>query len=302
MSERELQMSGVVETPQSTPVTAGQRLRTAREAAGLHVAALAGALKVPVHKLEALEADDYAAFPDTVFMRALASSICRTLGLDAQPILDQLPRSVAKGFDAQRMHLNAPIKARSGKGGGMSAGGGGLSRKAIGSVVLLLLAAAIVYFLPNGLLDGDGAEDSAPTTLSLPVDPGAQPAAVAAWGGPAAALPTAPLAQSPVANEPAPTAVAVPAPVAEQPAVADGTGALLAFSATATSWIQVKDARGAVILEKTLKAGESVQASADLPVSVVVGSADRTNLLVRGQAFDLAAVARNNVARFEVKQ
>ena len=34
----------------------------------MHIAALAVALKVPVSKLEALEADNYAVLPDTVFV------------------------------------------------------------------------------------------------------------------------------------------------------------------------------------------------------------------------------------------
>ncbi|MEG2629240.1 MAG: helix-turn-helix domain-containing protein, partial [Comamonas sp.] len=152
-------MSGVLETQQSEAparASAGQQLRSAREAAGLHVAALAGALKVPVHKLEALEADNYAAFPDTVFMRALASSICRSLGMDAQPVLDQLPRNAPQGLNPQRTHLNAPIKERAGKsGGGMTAGNSGVSTKAVAAVAVLLIGAAAVYFLPSGILDRD---------------------------------------------------------------------------------------------------------------------------------------------------
>ncbi|MBU7575138.1 MAG: helix-turn-helix domain-containing protein, partial [Hydrogenophaga sp.] len=54
-------------------------LRAAREAAGLHIAALAAALKVPVKKLEALEAGRYSELPDLTFARALASSACRHL-------------------------------------------------------------------------------------------------------------------------------------------------------------------------------------------------------------------------------
>jgi len=314
MSERELPVSGVLETQggAGASATAGQLLRQAREAAGLHVAALAGALKVPVHKLEALEADDYAAFSDHVFMRGVASSICRTLGLDPQPVLDKLPRSTHKGFDAQRVHLNAPIKARAGRNAGMTAGGG-VSRKAIGAVIVLLAAAAAVYFLPSGMFDRDSAGDGTPTTVSQPVQavPAAPVPAAPAFDAPAAALPAAPLSDTPAAaalpvtpvdapaSAPLPAAAGVPA-AAETPALPGQ--APLAFSATATSWVQVKDARGAVVLSKTLNAGESAQISAQLPVQVVVGRVDATTLQVRGQAFDLAAAAQGrNVARFEVK-
>ncbi len=296
MSERELQMSGVLETQQAAQgnqVTAGQLLRQAREAAGLHVAALASSLKVPVYKLEALEADDLAAFPDTVFMRALASSICRSLRLDAGPILDKLPRSEQKGFGAQRMHLNEPIKARAGKsGGGMTANSSSVSRKALGSVAALLLAAGIVYFMPHGAMD-EAVQGQASAPVAVEVSPSALPQA-------AALLPAAQL----VPAEPLPAVepqAAVAASVETPAAGADTAAALLAFSATATSWVQVKDARGAVVLQKNLNAGESEQVSATLPVSVVVGRPDVTTLQVRGQAFDLPAVARGNAARFEVK-
>lgn len=306
MSERELQMSGVLETQQSEAparASAGQQLRSAREAAGLHVAALAGALKVPVHKLEALEADNYAAFPDTVFMRALASSICRSLGMDAQPVLDQLPRNAPQGLNPQRTHLNAPIKERAGKsGGGMTASNSGVSTKAVAAVAVLLIGAAAVYFLPSGILDRDDSGQDAPATVSQPVDAAAvqTPVAPAVIDTPAAALPAEPAAAAPAA---APVAAETPAPTAP----AAGAPLLpgqqsLVFNASAPSWVQVKDARGAVVLSKNLAAGESAQVAAQLPVQVVVGRVAVTTLQVGGQAFDLAAAAQGkDVARFEVK-
>ena len=46
-------------------------------------------LKVPVRKLEALEDDRYDLLPDACSSRALASSVCRTLKIDPQPVLDR---------------------------------------------------------------------------------------------------------------------------------------------------------------------------------------------------------------------
>src|SRR3954447_23167119 len=91
--------------------SAGTLLRQAREAAGLHVASLAVSLKVPVRKLEALEQDRYDQLTDAVFARALASSVCRTLKIDAQPVLDRLPQSHAPRLVADRQGLNAPFRA-----------------------------------------------------------------------------------------------------------------------------------------------------------------------------------------------
>ena len=72
-------MTDHVDPSASVPVTEslanGHTLLTqAREAAGLPLDALSMALKVPVKRLEQLEAGDYAAMPDMTFARALAMS------------------------------------------------------------------------------------------------------------------------------------------------------------------------------------------------------------------------------------
>ena len=76
---------------------------------------------------------------------------------------------------------------------------------------------------------------------------------------------------------------------------------VVVFQPRGETWVEVKDANGVVALRKTLAAGETASASGALPLSVVVGRADSTVVEVRGKAFDLAPVSRDNVARFEVK-
>ena len=67
------------------------------------------------------------------------------------------------------------------------------------------------------------------------------------------------------------------------------------------AWVEVVDAAGVVQVRRNMAAGETVGVSGSLPLMVVVGRSDTTQVLVRGQAFDLLSVARDNVARFEVK-
>ena len=88
-----------------------------------------------------------------------------------------------------------------------------------------------------------------------------------------------------------------PVSVAAVPSV----NSVLSFSATGSSWIKVTDANGQVTFQKTLNAGETASAGGVPPLSVVVGKADVTQVQVRGKAFDLQSLARDNVARFEVK-
>ena len=52
--------------------SAGRLLREAREKQGLHIAALAAAIKVSPKKLELLESDRFDELPDATFTRALA--------------------------------------------------------------------------------------------------------------------------------------------------------------------------------------------------------------------------------------
>ena len=58
--------------PTSDDASAGAMLRAAREQQGLHIAALAAAIKVTPRKLDALEHDRWDELPDATFTRALA--------------------------------------------------------------------------------------------------------------------------------------------------------------------------------------------------------------------------------------
>ena len=286
--------------------SAGALLRQARQSAGMDIAVLASALKVPVNKLQALENDDFAVLPDAVFARALASSVCRTLKVDPAPVLGQLPQGQAPRLVGDKDGLNAKFKDPQDKAPPLRLPAA--SRGVSLTVLVLLAAAAAVYFLPSGMLEFDLARAPAPA----PAPAQAVVEASQENGSVSEAVPgaeSAVSAQSPASDVPAaaPTA-AVPAAavpmVAASVASAAGTAvasALLEFRATAESWVQVRDAAGAVVFERTLKAGESAQAPGKPPLSVVVGKVNATEVMVRGAPFDLSTVARENVARFEVK-
>ena len=89
--------------------------------------------------------------------------------------------------------------------------------------------------------------------------------------------------------------------LASAPASAS-TSPLLVFKARGLTWVAVSDAKGVTLLRKTLAAGESASATGGaLPLWVVVGRADHTDVEVRGQAFKLEPSASDNVARFKVQ-
>lgn len=284
-------------------ISSGALLRDAREAAGVHVAALAVALKVPVNKLQALEADDFAALPDAVFARALAASVCRTLRLDPAPVLALMPKNTAPSFSAASPGINASFKDGSEKARRNPLFAQAMRPVGLAVIVLLLGALALV-FLPRG---GDFSASATHTTGSALQEPEAKPGVVLA--PPAVVAPESAAVSSPepltsralgssgaVAEAPA---TADPVEVASVPAVAPAD--LLEFRAHSDSWVQVRDAAGTVVLQRTLAKGDSASATGTLPLTVVVGRADATDVFVRGSPFALARVAKENVARFEVK-
>ncbi len=272
--------------PAAPALTSGALLRQAREAQGLHIAAIAVALKVPVKKLEALEADRFDLLPDTVFVRGLASSVCRSLKVDPEPILQKLPRSTVPRLKDDGSGINVPFR---------SSGGGALrtlwdqhSLPLVAVATVLLAGALLLVFVPF-----DPAPDAAV---------GSKPAAVEAVATLPQPAPVA-MASSPLpAPEPAtPSATTEPGSAG---AVVTGSGAVngtVVFKAQALSWVEVVDGAGTVQVRRNIGVGETIGASGVLPLKVVVGRADTMQVLVRGQPFDLSSLARENVARFEVK-
>jgi cytoskeleton protein RodZ len=299
--------------PADDGVTAGMLLRRAREAAGMHVATLAVSLKVPVRKLEALEEDRYDQLSDAVFVRALASSVCRTLKIDPQPVLDRLPQSGKPRLLQADEGINTPFRA---PGDAPRANWLQLLTRPVSLIVLALLIGAGVILLPASRRD-EAPQTATRTDLVMPpgtpaavvtppADSAPQPASAATSVttiAPAALAPTAPVAAA-SAVRPAASQAAAAAPAASAASAtvaASATDGIVVFRAKGPSWVQVVDAKGTMVFRKLLEPGETAGASGALPLAVTVGSVKETEVQVRGKPFDLASVSRDNVARFEVK-
>lgn len=293
-----------------TQASAGALLRAARETAGLHVAALAVSMKVPVKKLEALEADRFDLLPDAVFVRALASSVCRNLKIDPAPILSRLPHQHVPRLGASEGGINAPFHA-AGENRPLSVPAA-LKQPVVLVVLLLLVAALVVVFFPEWQTEAPPEEVAAPSESVLIV-PSAQnavpevpaPSVVAAEPVVPAVLPAASASLAPLAPAPVAIAAAVAVPEVMKPASAPSLAPLagqhVVFRVKGPSWVEVTDAKGVVLMRRNLVQGDAAGISGALPLSVVVGRADVTEVDVKGKPFNLAAFAKDNVARFEVK-
>jgi cytoskeleton protein RodZ len=272
---------------------AGALLRAARERQGLHIAALAAAIKVSPQRLEALEADRLEVLPDVAFARALAQTVCRALKIDAGPVLARLPAAA----DAQRLDrigsgLNAPFVGRPGRDDPLPAAW--WTRPAVWAPALVLLVAAAVYLLPEAWLDAVAPQAPSPAAQGGTAPGLADPAgAPAAGGSPApAATPPAPAGAAPAAIET--VHLAPPADAAAPPG-------LLWLQAAEASWVEIRDGGGRVLLARTLMAGESLSLDGGLPLRLTVGNVAATTVSFRGRVVDLAPAARDNVARLTLE-
>ena len=318
-------MSAATETalPQevapAAAVSAGALLRQARQAQGVALEDLAATLKVPVEKLQALEDEDWQRLPDVVFLRALAQTICRTLHLEAAPVLALLPQQKVMAL-APQGGLNAPMRER----GVPSILATNTKHSPWPWVVLLLIVLGGGGYLGVQWMAPEWVRGVS-TTVSAPSDPaGDSPLfspAVPEEGdgggmgnmGDVAQAGEVPTVQAAALMQPAlpeeegaQPGFAAPAPAAE-PAAAPAAQAaasvspVLRITAKGATWVQVLDAQQRLLIEKILQDGEVFSTSAPKPLTVAVGKADLATVEVNGAPFDVQAVARSNVARFEVK-
>lgn len=274
-----------------TQPSAGQLIKQARMQAGLHIAALAVTLKVPVKRLEALEDDNLNLLPDMVFVRALAASVCNTLKIDPEPILALMPKTGSTRLNTASKSIDTPIRSA-------------LSNDKVNSMdfmktpwmvggAALLLGAVAIYLWPA--MKSDTVKTiQASKTSAVPETASKE----------SNDIHVSPVVATPVlaTNTPAVSPVTANQAIAlGSPTNTTENDGVVAFKASGDTWIEVKDAKGATVFKQLMKAGESAGANGVLPLSVTVGSTNFTQVLVRGQVKDLTSVAKNNVAVFEVK-
>ena len=320
--------------------TAGGLLRAAREKQGLHIAALAAAIKVAPRKLDALENNRWDELPDATFTRALAHTVCRTLKVDAKPVLDLLPAVGVGRLENVAGTLNTPFRER-GAGSDPSLMGTAV-RPMVWASALFLLAALAVFLAPaswwpNGASDGaavvpalarapafrasevafplpDAAVELLPNAPAQTASGAAStaagateaPAVFAAVAGSLAAMPAAagPTSASAAvaagALRGAAPGVAAPMPTAAATAAPAASADAIQLKAVQPSWVEVRDAQGRVLVSRLVAAGEELAIQGEKPMRLVIGNAAGVELRFRQQRIDLLALTRDNVARLQL--
>jgi cytoskeleton protein RodZ len=288
----------------------GAVLMAERRSQGLSLGDIARQLKLSVRQVEALEQDDYSAFPGPVFVRGFLRNYAKFLRLDPEAVaaMAQLPSSMAIPSLAEPAGSPQEVR-RSGRSG-----------MAIGAVVLIVLIALVLVLRggrdksprmpavstpgmpsvavspqpdspPPGSAPGTAATTpmpgSAPTTATAPEPGPASPVSAAATSSvvPAGAAGDA-AAGTPAVRESKPVSVSA-APVK--------TALRLSFDDE--SWVEVKDGAGNVIFSQLNRPGSERVVTGAPPLSVVIGNAHGVKLSYRGKVVDLGPHTRVDVAR-----
>lgn len=84
-------------------------------------------------------------------------------------------------------------------------------------------------------------------------------------------------------------------------AAAEGTAnSRVVLEFTGPCWVDIRDATGEVLLFGEMSRGDRELLGGEPPYSLVLGNAAAVRMTVSGEPFDVRAVARGNVARFEL--
>ena len=289
------------------PATAGSTLRSAREAAGLSVDDVALQLKLAPRQVRALEDDDFQHLPGRTFARGFARNYARFIQLDPDRVLALMPAGESAAalerpsFAAARRPMGEiPVERAAHRSS---------ARRVLFLLLALVAVGAAAYYeyvhkASQAHREGTGVSsaESATTTIPAPQSLTAAgstttlPNPVAAESPTTATLPTGEAAPGPAGT---PDPAATPAGGSATAAKASDAALVLAFRGT--SWAEVKDANGRVILQMTGGAGMTQTVNGTPPLELSLGNAPDVAVTFRGQSLDLAPFTRGVVARVALK-
>ena len=286
--------------------SAGVLLAQARQTAGLSVDDVAGQLKLAPRQVAAIERDDFASLPGRTFVRGFIRNYARLVKLDVDTVLAAIPD------DGTAQTPERALSTATGRSIGEiprdSRPRPGMARWMVPLVLAAIVAVAAFYEFarPPAPVGAPAAqvEPVAPapppstpsSTVPSPADESAAPA-----GSAGAVIGSTPPATSELPNPLAGgTATATDAGNAARAAAPPARGQLtLAFRGT--SWLEVRDRTGTVVLSMTGAAGTTHDVAVSPPGELVLGNAAAVDATWRGKSVDLASYTKQNVARVRLE-
>jgi hypothetical protein len=141
----------------STRFQVGASLEEARQRAGLSIDEAADLTKIRVKYLRALETEDWDVLPSAAYAKGFLRTYARTLGLDADPFVDEYRRRVESGSEPERLlPFGDPVLEGRDRPPGLQK-----PRRRTGpflaGLAVALLAVALVLLIADGL--GDSSPD-----------------------------------------------------------------------------------------------------------------------------------------------
>ena len=272
----------------------GARLRAAREARGMQLAACSQVSHLPIRVLQRLEAGDFGQGDDYVFVRGALNSYARLLGIPTAAA-DFALRAVAPTDQPALVPtgnaLRAPWMRRYGAA-------------ATYIILTAMVAVPLVWLGLRGGLDNQ-------ITRIAPLDsaPPAQTSSRVVAVKPAAQKPTTSQQEPPLLASMTPfsamqlDAENSAAPSTAKPATTVSTapaGHVLNLRVIADSWVEVADTDGKILQSGILRAGDQRSYQRAVPLNVTIGNADGVQVISDGKPLSLAPYRRANVARFKV--
>lgn len=309
--------------PQPSVLNVGKALNEARERQGMSVHDVAERIKFAPRQVEALEANDFAHLPQATFLRGFVRSYARVLQLDEVSLLAALPSEQVKQTVSKIQSADIVFPGV----------------QALRSINVLWLAGAvgIAFVLGVFLLLPD--EEPVSKATEVVVEPVSLPSsdmAVSAVGATEVQSQTLEVVKVPElikvsepkkvpepkkASEPKKTAEPVKIiPLASQPA-AQVEAASAVVSAVKSvplevlkrrplhlvfgesTWAEVIDSRGGVLLSRTNPAGSEkwIGGPRHEPYDISIGRSAKVKLIYRGKEVDLSAYKGTDIKHFKLE-
>jgi cytoskeleton protein RodZ len=287
------------------PRSLGQTLAAERERQGLARTDVAQRLHMSAYQIEAVETGDYSRLPRGTFLRGFVRNYAKALGIAPDPLLALLPEGAPSekkpGIVVPTQNIRFdPIQDR-------------LANPYVKAAALAFVAVAVgfaamywwLFIRPTGAVGRKPPAEAVPLAIA--------PQAIAERKAPAAPPPVlfeAPKPEPPRKAEPARAEVAKaeaartesaksePAP--DKIVVGSG-GSVLKFRFKGPSWVEIRDARGKLLLSKLNAPGSEAEVSGRPPFNVIVGNAPEVQLFYNDHEFDLEPHTKVAVARFTVE-
>ena len=248
----------------------GSLLRQAREAQGLTLGEVSGALKFSTRQIEALENDNHELLQGKTFLRGFIRAYARMLKLQPEALLAMLEAEAVEVVEQivppDNMGETDPVPFYRRH-----------AKIILLAITVTVVVAGLAWFYndeSSNVIKAAGTEQT--SAVTTPIEQ--------------SAIQTVELpAVSPV------SAVSIPAMsgTAAQPLPPAG----LSFEFSDRSWLEVRDGRGEVLLTGEYSGGQSQTAAGSPPYQLWIGKASAVKVTYKGQSVDLQPYTHDEVAR-----